>query len=159
MASALKLAICAPVTNPTDTPAGRPSSSANHRPVTSSTTLAAGPRMYRPAFWSQTEVSQSAASAAGVAPPITNPKKRPLDDATTPGSAAAASAATTARGSSGCSGSGPPSAARISARLARLVTERAGRPSRYPTAWSNASPSDPFQSGSSIPPSFGLAAA
>jgi hypothetical protein len=33
-----------PVTNPTDTPAGRPSSSASHPPATSSTTLAAGPR-------------------------------------------------------------------------------------------------------------------
>jgi hypothetical protein len=126
----VKLAICAPVTNPTDTPAGRPSSSASQPPVTSSTTAAAGASTYRPAFWSQTEVSQSAASAAGVAPPITNPKKRPLEDATTPGSAAVASAATTSRGSSGRSGSGPPSAARSSARLARPVTGRAGSSSR-----------------------------
>jgi hypothetical protein len=30
-----------------------------------------------PAFWSQVDVSQSAASAAGSEPPITQPKKRP----------------------------------------------------------------------------------
>jgi hypothetical protein len=115
--------------------------------------------MYSPAFWSQTEVSQSAASAAGVAPPITNPKKRPLEDATTPGSAAVASAATTSRASSGRSGSGPPSAARISARLARLVTGRAGSPSRYASACSNASPNGRFQSGASTRSSLvGLAA-
>ena len=74
MASPVKLAIWAPVTSPTDTPAGRPSSSASQAPATSSTTLAAGPSTNRPAFWSQAEVSQSAASAAGVAPPTTNPK-------------------------------------------------------------------------------------
>jgi hypothetical protein len=40
----------------------------------SSTTDAAGPATYSPAFWSQAEVSQSAATAAGRAPPMTKPK-------------------------------------------------------------------------------------
>ena len=130
MASPVKLAICTPVTNPTDTAAGRPSSSASQPPATSSTTLAAGPRTCRAAFWSQAEVSQSAARAAGVAPPTTKPKKRPPADATRPGSAAVASSATTWRGSSGRLDRGPPSAARSSARPARPGTGRSGRPSR-----------------------------
>jgi len=130
MASPVKLAICPPATSPTETPAGRPSSSASQAPATSSTTLAAGPSTYRAAFWSQAEVSQSAARAAGVAPPTTNPKYRPPAVATTPGSAAVASSATTSRGSSGRSGSGPPRAARSSARPARPGTGRPGRPSR-----------------------------
>jgi hypothetical protein len=48
-----------------------------------------------PAFWSQTAVSQSAAIAAGTPPPITQPKKRPLDIAVMPGSAPRASSAIT----------------------------------------------------------------
>ncbi|HTF59580.1 MAG TPA: hypothetical protein VK713_06685 [Actinomycetes bacterium] len=77
--------------------------SARSTPATSgrSRGLAAGPSTYRAAFWSQAEVSQSAARAAGVAPPTTNPKYRPPAVATTPGSAAVASSATTSRGSSG----------------------------------------------------------
>jgi hypothetical protein len=129
-ARAVKLAICPPVTKPTDTWAGSPSSSASQRPATSSTTPAAGPATCSPAFWSQAAVSQSAASAAGSAPPITKPKKRPLGDATSPGSAALASALTTSRASTGCSGSGPPRAVRSSSRPARLPTARSGRPSR-----------------------------
>ena len=73
-ARAVKLAIVAPVTNPTLVPAGRPSSSTSQLPATSSATAAAGERTYRPAFWSQVEVSQSAPSAAGRLPPTTNPK-------------------------------------------------------------------------------------
>ena len=41
-ASPVKFAICAPVTKPTDTSGGRPSSSASQPPATSSTTAAAG---------------------------------------------------------------------------------------------------------------------
>ena len=67
-------AIWQPVTKPNDTSAGSPSSSASHAPATSSTTEAAGPPTYSPAFWSHADVSQSAASAAGTAPPITKPK-------------------------------------------------------------------------------------
>ena len=63
---------------------------------------------YSPAFWSHADVSQSAASAAGSEPPITNPKNRGPALAMSPPSALAASASTTATGSSPCSGSGPP---------------------------------------------------
>ena len=126
----MKWAICTPVTNPTDAPAGRPSSSASQPPPTSSTTAAAGPSTCSPAFWSQAAVSQSAASAAGVAPPMTKPKNRPLGVATSPGSAASARAAIVLRGSSGASGSGPPRAARNAGRLALLPTGRAGSPVR-----------------------------
>ena len=73
-ASPVNDAIVAPVVNPTLTPAGRPNSSASHAPAISSATAAAGPMTYRPAFWSHALVSQSAASAAGTPPPITNPK-------------------------------------------------------------------------------------
>src|SRR5581483_2717179 len=73
-ASAVACAICVPVTNAKDRARGRSSSSTSQRPATSSTTDAAGPPTYRPAFWSQADVSQSAASAAGRAPPMTKPK-------------------------------------------------------------------------------------
>ncbi len=70
----MKLAIVAPVTNPTLVPVGSPSSSTNHAPATSSATAAAGEIAYIAPFWSQVPVIQSAARAAGIAPPITNPK-------------------------------------------------------------------------------------
>ena len=68
------MAIVAPVVNPHDDPAGRPSSSTSQPWATSSATAAAGEIAYSPAFWSQVLVSQSAASAAGWLPPMTNPK-------------------------------------------------------------------------------------
>ena len=49
-------------------------------PTTSSTMAAAGDPQYRAAFWFQVEVSQSAATAEGRAPPTTQAKKRPLAD-------------------------------------------------------------------------------
>ena len=73
-ASAVKLAIVAPVTKPTLVPAGSPSRSISQAPATSSATAAAGERAYRPPFWSQALVSQSAPSAAGRLPPTTKPK-------------------------------------------------------------------------------------
>ena len=72
----MKLAIVAPVVNPTLDPAGSPKTSTSHAAATSSATAAAGDSAYSPAFWSQVLVSQSAASAAGTPPPTTNPKKR-----------------------------------------------------------------------------------
>jgi hypothetical protein len=62
------------VTSANDALAGMPSSSFSQRPATSSTTAAEGASSARPAFWSQADVSQSAASAAGSAPPTTKPK-------------------------------------------------------------------------------------
>ncbi len=70
----MKLAIVAPVTNPTLVPSGSPRSSTSQAPATSSATAAAGESAYKPAFWSHALVSQSAASAAGRLPPTTNPK-------------------------------------------------------------------------------------
>ena len=70
----MKLAIVAPVTNPALVPAGSRSSSTSQPAATSSATDAAGEIAYRPAFWSQALVSQSAAIAAGTLPPMTNPK-------------------------------------------------------------------------------------
>ncbi|MFG1991875.1 hypothetical protein ACGFJ7_18050 [Actinoplanes sp. NPDC048988] len=128
-----------------------PSASTSQPAAVSSATLAAGPSTYSPAFWSQAEVSQSAASAAGVAPPTTKPKKRPLDDAITPGSAAATRSATTFSGGSEPGRSGPPSAARICSSDADGRTGRSGRPPRYAVAWSKATPGGPFQSGRSLP--------
>ena len=46
----------------------------SQRPATSSATDADGPIAYSPALLSQALVSQSAASADGRQPPITNPK-------------------------------------------------------------------------------------
>ncbi len=68
------LAICAPVTSPTLAPDGSPSSESTQSSTTSSTTDAAGEPTHMWAFWSHAEASQSAASAAGSAPPVTNPK-------------------------------------------------------------------------------------
>ena len=56
---------------------------------------AAGVSERSPAFWSHAEVSQSAPRAAGSAPPMTMPKKRPDGIATSPGSQASASRSTT----------------------------------------------------------------
>jgi hypothetical protein len=145
----VKLAICTPVTKPTDAPAGSPSSSVSQPPTTCSVTAAAGPRTCRPAFWSQAAVSQSAASAAGFAPPTTNPKYRPLGEATRPGAAAATRAATTLAGSSGPSGSGPPRVVCSSSRLAPAATGRSGSPVRCASALSYAAASGPAQSGCS----------
>jgi hypothetical protein len=87
-------AICAPVTRPTLAPGGRPSTSASHSAATASTAPAAGEETALNAFWSHADVSQSAASAAGSAPPVTKPKYRGPGDATSPGSTARASSST-----------------------------------------------------------------
>ena len=76
-----------PVTNPTALSAGSPSRSVTQAEATSSTAVAAGVTVRNPAFWSHAPVSQSAASAAGWVPPITNPKNRPDGIAGEPGPA------------------------------------------------------------------------
>ena len=70
----VKLAIVAPVVNPTPALPGSPSASSTQRSVTASTAAAAGELTRLNAFWSQALTSQSAASAAGRAPPVTKPK-------------------------------------------------------------------------------------
>ena len=68
---------------------GRPSRSSVHADATSSIAAAAGDREWNAAHWSHAETTQSAASAAGTAPPITKPKWRGPALATRPGSAPA----------------------------------------------------------------------
>ena len=70
------LAACAPVTNPTDAVAGRPSSSLSQPPATSSTDGRGRRERRVERHWSQPTASMSAAVAAGSEPPMTNPKKR-----------------------------------------------------------------------------------
>ena len=64
----------APVTKPPPVPVGRPSTSATQRSATASSRAAAGDITARAAFWSQAAISHAAATAAGSAPPVTNPK-------------------------------------------------------------------------------------
>ena len=73
-ASAVTFAICAPVVRPVAAPAGRPSSALTQSPTVSSAAAAAGDIAWKALFWSQADVSQSAASAAGSEPPVTKPK-------------------------------------------------------------------------------------
>ncbi len=73
-ASPVTFAICAPVVSPTPDSGGRPSRSSSQPQATSSATAAAGEETALNAFWSHADASQSAASAAGSAPPVTKPK-------------------------------------------------------------------------------------
>ena len=66
-------AIVASVVNPTSLPAGIPSRSTSHSPASSSTATPPGVIVRNAAFWSHVETSQSAASATGCVPPITQP--------------------------------------------------------------------------------------
>src|SRR5260370_42593855 len=68
-------AIWQPVTRAKLAVAGSWSRSLSQVPTTSSTTAAAGEVAYIPAFWSQAEVSQSAARAAGGGAAGPPPKK------------------------------------------------------------------------------------
>ena len=127
----MKFAIVAPVAKPTPLSAGSPSSSRNHAAATSSTATDAGVTLRSTVFWSQAQTSQSAASAAGWEPPITNPKKRPDGIAVSPGSQAVASRSTTSSGGVGPSGSSRPSASATASASACGLTGRsrqAGQP-------------------------------
>ena len=70
----VKFAIVAPVAKPTPASAGSPSASSTHRSATASTAAAAGDDVRVKPFWSHADASQSAPSAAGSTPPVTNPK-------------------------------------------------------------------------------------
>src|SRR5215217_4480252 len=146
-AKAVKLAIMAPVTKPTDALSGSPSNSMSHRPVISSTTAAAGASRERPAFWSHVEVSQSAAMLAGVEPPITKPKNRPLWVAISPGSAIRAKVSITSAASSPSFGRPPPRLLSRSVRETLAPTGRIGRPWRKSMAAREAAWSGLSQSG------------
>ena len=70
----MTFAICAPVTSPAPARAGSPSSSFTQATAVASAVAAAGDIACSMLFWSHADVSQSAASAAGSAPPVTKPK-------------------------------------------------------------------------------------
>jgi hypothetical protein len=91
-----------------------PEHSSTHRPATASSAVVAGVGSASPVFWSQVDVSQSTASAPGVAPPMTNPKYRPEPIAVRPGSIARARCSTTSTGSEDVAGSGSSSTSSIS---------------------------------------------
>ena len=88
-----------------------------------------------PAFWSHAVVSQSAASAAGWVPPMTNPKNRPDGIAVSPGSHASASRSMTSTGSVGPSGRSRPSRSTSSATGVRGGTSRSARLASQVRAW------------------------
>ena len=122
----VKLAVVAPVANPTPLPAGSPSRSRSQAAASSSAAATPGVTWRSTAFWSHAPTSQSAASAAGCEPPITNPKNRPDGIATSPGSTAPTSRSTTSSASDGRSGSSRPSAsATVSASAAAGMSRSA----------------------------------
>ena len=69
-------------------------------------TAAEGEQAWAAAFWSQAEVSQSAATATGIPPPITQPKKRPPAVLRSPGCASSWSSSMTRSGGRPRAGSG-----------------------------------------------------
>ncbi len=70
----VKFEVVAPVAKPTAAVRGRSSASRTQRSATASIAAAPGELTRLKAFWSHAEVSQSAPSAAGSAPPVTKPK-------------------------------------------------------------------------------------
>src|SRR6476646_2664760 len=143
------LAAWPPVTKPTLAFSGSPSKSSTHAEEISSMAAAAGEREWKAAFWSHVDTNQSAASAAGSAPPMTKPKCRGPAVATRPGSAPAASASITAAGSSPRAGSGPPRALRTAEASARAATGRSSSVARNASACSAAARRPAGRSGMS----------
>jgi hypothetical protein len=137
-ASAVVCAIWQPVTKANEADFGRPNISLAHSPHTCSTTASAGAVTLEAAFWSQVEVSQSAASATGKVPPITQPKKRPLPDPIRPPSASRTSSSITASGARPASGKGLQSRCCSSPMVAVGAIGRDGRESRKVAAWAAA---------------------
>jgi hypothetical protein len=74
VASAVKFAMVAQVTNPPAQSAGNPRASQTHPRTTSSNSDATGDITRSAAFWFQAPASQLAASAVGSIPPFTKPK-------------------------------------------------------------------------------------
>ena len=106
VASAVKLAIVAPVVKTPPHLDGRPKRSSSHRMDVASSCPPSGDDAHENAFWSTADASQSAASAAGVAPPVTKWKKRGPAEACAPSRPATRRAITSSAGAPS-SGSGP----------------------------------------------------
>jgi hypothetical protein len=150
------LAIVAPlVSAPARPPAGRRAPCSQRR-TTSSVCAAAGLPAHRPAFWSIAEASQSPASAAGVTPPLTKPKKRGPGEAVMPRSARANHSPTTPAGSQPFSGSASSSAAAISAGVGTRLTGRCGSDARkaVASAYASRSAASPPASAVASMPAF-----
>ncbi|EXI74181.1 MAG: hypothetical protein AW07_02322 [Candidatus Accumulibacter sp. SK-11] len=137
--SPTRLAIVAPLVSAPAHSAGSPKSSFSQRRTTSSVCAAAGLAAHIPAFWSIADASQSPASAAGVTPPLTKPKKRGPGEAVMPRSARANHSPTTPAGSLPCSGSTSSSALAISCGVATWLTGRCGSEARKAVASAYAS--------------------
>jgi hypothetical protein len=120
------LAIVAPVTKPTSASAGSPSRSSSQPAAACSTAVVPGVAKRIAVFWSQLLTSQSAPSAAGSVPPMTQPKNRPDGIAIRPGSTSPASRSTTFAGSVGPSGNGSASSAASSSAVTRGGIGRSG---------------------------------
>ena len=68
-----RFALVAPVANPTPLCGWEAEESRSQRAAVSSTAAVAGVGWREPVFWSHADTSQSAAIAAGYAPPMTKP--------------------------------------------------------------------------------------
>jgi hypothetical protein len=110
-------------------PAGRPTSCRSQSSATVSAASARRDDARTNAFWSSRDTTQSAASAAGVDPPITKWKKRGPADAVAVAVPTRSSVSTAAWVPDPCSGSDPPSSPSIGS-AARSYTSRFGNPSR-----------------------------
>ncbi len=102
-----KFAIVAPVVSVPLQSAGSSNRSRSHRIATSSSSAPYGELTAENEFWSSSDVSQSAPSAAGVVPPVTKWKNRGPEERVAT-SAAPTSSARAARAPSPSSGSAPP---------------------------------------------------
>ena len=129
--SAVMCATVVPVTKPPATPVGSCSTATSHLSATSSRIATPGLDLYNPAFWSHAVASQPAATLAGVAPPITNPKNRGPAMAIVAGDPRSSSFASIARASIPVSGNGTSNAPSAATASALGDTRRSDRPSRY----------------------------
>src|SRR2546429_481079 len=124
----VKFAVVAPVVRTPPQWAGSPKRSSSHATETCSSRAPSGVASQPPAFWSSRDVTQSAASAAGVEPPITQWKKRGPAERTCASMPSASSSSIAASVPAPSSGSGPPNRSAASSepadRAAAWVEER-----------------------------------
>jgi hypothetical protein len=112
--SAVKLAMVAPVVRTPLQEAGRCRRSLSHDSASCSKRAPRGELTHRPALLSSADANQSAASAAGVEPPVTKWKKRGPADRVAASGPSSVSSANAARLPSPSSGSVPPKCAAAS---------------------------------------------
>ena len=109
----MKLAKVALAVSAPPQPGGSPTSSRSQSSATVSAASAKRDEARTNAFWSSRDTTQSAASAAGVEPPITKWKNRGPAEAVEVAIPTSSSLSTAARVPSPSSGSGPPSSPSI----------------------------------------------